>query len=146
MIHKDGIYAPKDAHKALRYFLLAADEGDMDAIYEASTWHSNSNYSNQNSTTIELIEKYKYQTTYYCKKYIKLSETKDFNWFKKRYLCLMLKTYLSRFCRVCSNSNISDGEPYMCCSKCKSVYYCSVKCEKDDWKNRGHKEECKRLL
>jgi len=29
-----------------------------------------------------------------------------------------------------------------CCTRCKAVYYCSRKCQKEDWK-RGHKKECK---
>ncbi|GKY93942.1 hypothetical protein MPSEU_000361100 [Mayamaea pseudoterrestris] len=31
------------------------------------------------------------------------------------------------------------------CSKCQSIKYCSRKCQKEDWKYGGHKEECPRL-
>lgn len=29
------------------------------------------------------------------------------------------------------------------CSKCKKVFYCSIKCQKDDWKD--HKVICKMI-
>ena len=34
---------------------------------------------------------------------------------------------------------------HMQCSACKSVFYCSKKCQIDDWKKGGHKEECSEL-
>ena len=29
---------------------------------------------------------------------------------------------------------------------CKTTRYCSVLCQKDHWKNQGHREECKELV
>ena len=29
------------------------------------------------------------------------------------------------------------------CGKCKIIYYCNYECQKRDWKEVGHKQECK---
>ena len=42
-------------------------------------------------------------------------------------------------CSVCAQPSRFN------CIKCKSPY-CSVACQTDDWKNRGHKKKCKRLV
>lgn len=42
-----------------------------------------------------------------------------------------------KICPVCKTENC-----ILQCSKCKSVYYCSDKCQKADWKN--HKTKCKK--
>ena len=42
-------------------------------------------------------------------------------------------------CSVCAQPSRLN------CAKCKSPY-CSVACQTDDWKNRGHKKACKRLV
>ena len=31
------------------------------------------------------------------------------------------------------------------CAKCK-IPYCSISCQTEDWKKRGHKKTCKRLV
>ncbi len=46
-----------------------------------------------------------------------------------------------RFCSRCGISSLD----LLRCSKCKSVYYCSVACQKLDWK-RVHKKSCKQLI
>ncbi len=77
---------------------------------------------------------------HYCRKYIKLSETKEFDKAQKEIITRALSE-LSSICRVCGK----DGEGYKYCSKCTCVYYCSVDCQRKDWKENGHKEECKKL-
>ena len=42
-------------------------------------------------------------------------------------------------CSVCAQPSRLN------CAKCKSPY-CSVACQTDDWKDRGHKKACKRLV
>jgi hypothetical protein len=44
--------------------------------------------------------------------------------------------------RRCENCLIYDKkEKYKCCSKCKLCWYCSIRCQKKDWKN-NHKLRC----
>ena len=42
-------------------------------------------------------------------------------------------------CNTCSKS----GVKLRCCDRCKSVYYCSSTCQKEDWDN-GHKKIVKK--
>ena len=128
----NGEGAPKDEDKALNYFLLAAEKGFIYAIYQASYIYCN-RYNKEGTKHI-------YNAIYYCKKYIKLSETKEFEKAEKDWTTKELSS-LSSVCRVCSKK----GEGYKCCSKCTCVYYCGVVCQKKDWKENGHKEECKKL-
>ena len=81
-----------------------------------------------------------YNAMYYCRKYIKLSETKEFDKAHKEWVTGVLSE-LSSICRVCGKK----GEGYKYCSKCTCVYYCSVDCQRKDWKENGHKEECRKL-
>ena len=132
LLYKNGEGTPKDEDKALKYFILAADQGNMDAICGAITIY---------------LTKFKmegpehlYNMMYYCRKYIKLSETKEFDKAHKEWITGVLSG-LSSICRVCGKK----GEGYKYCSKCTCVYYCSVDCQRKDWKENGHKEECKKL-
>ncbi len=122
---------PKDEGKALKYLVLAADQGHMKAIF----------YAMQNNAN-RLVEEpqHIYNVMYYCRKYIKLSETKEFDEGQKEEVTRTL-SFLSSICRVCGKK----GEGYKYCSKCTCVYYCSVDCQRKDWKENGHKEECKKL-
>ena len=136
VLYENGEGTPKDEDKALNYFLLAADQGYMNAIFQAIYIFFN-RYKKEEEGT-----KHIYNAIYYCKKYIKLSETKEFDKDDKEKVTKYLSS-LSSVCRVCSKK----GEGYKCCSKCTCVYYCGVDCQKKDWKeNNRHKEECKRLL
>lgn len=50
-------------------------------------------------------------------------------------------------CIECDSPACSNGNPTKCCSRCKVVYYCSVDCQKENWK--AHKSDCdlgKRVL
>jgi len=131
-LYKNGEGTPKDEDKALKYFVLAADQGHMQAIYLAIRIYLNR--SNAEGP------KHVYNVTYYCRKYIKLSETKEFDKADKEDVTRVLSG-LSSICRVCGK----EGEGYKYCSKCTCVYYCSVGCQRIDWKENGHKEECKKL-
>ena len=42
-------------------------------------------------------------------------------------------------CGLCFKKSV---KPFERCSGCKIIYYCSAKCQKEDWK-KGHKKECK---
>lgn len=45
----------------------------------------------------------------------------------------------------CGNCNkIEEGVKHKQCSACKKMFYCSVECQRVDWKNK-HKTECKKL-
>ena len=48
---------------------------------------------------------------------------------------------LGKICFHCGTSEEDVGRKIMSCSRCKSIYYCSRQCQKDDWKR--HKKECK---
>ena len=132
LFYAKGEDTPKDEDKALKYFVLAADQGDMKAIHGAMV-----NYANRYN--VEGL-KHLYNVMYYCRKYIKLSETKEFDKADKEDVTAILSR-LSSICRVCGKK----GEGYKYCSKCTCVYYCSVDCQRKDWKENGHKEECKKL-
>ena len=130
--YNKGEGTPIDVDKALAYFVLAAEQKHMDAIYVATVIYKN--------RVMEGGRKYMYEAIYYCRKYIKLSETEKFNEDIKKEITEMLSA-LSSMCRVCGKK----GERYKQCSRCTCVYYCSVDCQRKDWKENGHKEECKKL-
>ena len=56
----------------------------------------------------------------------------------------------SRTCAGCGSSEASSGKKHKPCSRCKTVFYCSVKCQKEHWRSGGpldvwtqpHKEYC----
>ena len=121
-----------DMDKALAWLVLAAEQKHMDAIYNATRIYEDK--------MMKEGRKYMYEAIYYCRKYIKLSETEKFDEDKKKNITDLLSE-LSSMCRVCGKK----GERYKQCSRCTCVYYCSVDCQRKDWKENGHKEECKKL-
>lgn len=127
-----GEGTPVDMDKAFACFVLAAEQKHMTAIYNAI-------FIYHHKMKKEGL-KYMYEAIYYCRKYIKLSETEKFDEDRKKQITQMLST-LSSTCRVC----VKRGKGYKQCSRCTCVYYCSVDCQRKDWKENGHKEECKKL-
>ena len=127
-----GEGTPIDMDKALACFVLAAEQKHMSAIYVATVIYTN--------RVLKGGRKSMYEAIYYCRKYIKLSETEKFNEVHKKKITEILSD-LSSMCRVCGKK----GERYKQCSRCTCVYYCSVDCQRKDWKENGHKEECKKL-
>ena len=127
-----GNGTPIDMDKALACFVLAAEQKHMRAMTNIINIYC--------SKLNEGGRKYMYETIYYCRKYIKLSETEKFDEDTKKHVTEMLSD-LSSMCRVCGKK----GERYKQCSRCTCVYYCSVDCQRKDWKENGHKEECKKL-
>ena len=121
-----------DEDKALAYFVLAAEQKHMNAIYYAIAIYE--------ERIMKEGMRYMYEAIYYGRKYIKLSETEKFDEDQKKQITEMLSD-LSSMCRVCGKK----GERYKQCSRCTCVYYCSVDCQRKDWKENGHKEECKKL-
>ena len=121
-LYINGEGTPKDEDKALKYTLLAADQGHMDAIYLAFDIYVDRYIADPGP-------KHVYNVMYYCRKYIKLSETKEFDKAKKEEVTRKLSR-VSSICRVCGKK----GEGYKYCSKCTCVYYCSVDCQRKDWK------------
>ena len=105
-----GKGTPIDMDKALACFVLAAEQKHMDAIYNAI------------GSYLDKVKKeggkYMYEAIYYCRKYIKLSETEKFDEVKKKHIIELL-SHLSSLCRVCGKK----GEGYKQCSKCTCVYY-----------------------
>ena len=132
LAYLEGKGTPIDMDKALAYFVLAAEQKYMNAIYYAILIYQDK--------MMKEGRKYMYEAIYYCRKYIKLSETEKFDEDKKKAITKMLSA-LSSMCRVCGKK----GERYKQCSRCTCVYYCSVDCQRKDWKENGHKEECKKL-
>ena len=47
----------------------------------------------------------------------------------------------ARDCAMCGVVETED-KPHKPCSKCKVAYYCSVLCQKQHWKEGGHKQQC----
>ncbi len=131
-LYNQGKGTPKDEDKALKYNLLAADQGYMVAIFNTIKIY----LKRCNAEGPEHL----YNVMCYCRKYIKLSETEEFDKADKESITGVLSE-LSSICRVCWKK----GEGYKYCSKCTCVYYCSVDCQRKDWKENGHKEECKKL-
>ena len=128
--HGEG--TPIDMDKALACFVLAAEQKHLDAICMATRIYEDKMRKEG--------RKYMYEAIYYCRKYIKLSGTKEFDKDDKKQITEWLNL-LSSVCRVCGKK----GEGYKQCSSCTCVYYCSVDCQRKDWKENGHKEECKKL-
>ena len=115
----------------MEYYLLAAEEGDMGGISQSITiYFCRYNWGKG--------LKHMYNAVYYCKKYIKLSDSKTFCKTDKEYVTNVLSE-LSKICRTCGEKG------YKYCSKCTCVVYCSVECQRIDWKENGHKEECKKI-
>jgi hypothetical protein len=113
VLYAKGEGTPKDEDKALKYFLLAADQGHIEAIYRAIVIYLN----------IYIAEgpKHVYNMMYYCRKYIKLSETKEFDKAHKEWITGVLSE-LSSICRVCGKK----GEGYKYCSKCTCGHHCNT--------------------
>ena len=132
LLYAKGEGTPIDMDKALACFVLAAEQKHMDAIYMAVRIY-------RNKMRKEGL-KYMYEAIYYGRKYIKLSQTAKFDEDEKKEITEKL-SLLSSMCRVCCKK----GEGYKQCSRCTCVYYCSVDCQRKDWKENGHKEECKKL-
>ena len=130
--YSKGEGTPIDMDKALDWYVLTAEQKHMKAIYNAILIYR--------SKMRREGRKYMYEAIYYCRKYIKLSETEKFDEDKKKKITEILSN-LSSMCRVCGKK----GERYKQCSRCTCVYYCSVDCQRKDWKENGHKEECKKL-
>ena len=128
----NGEGTPIDMDKALACFVLAAEQKHINAIYMAIGIY-------KKRMTKEGL-KYMYEAIYYCRKYIKLSETEKCDEDNKEWVTGLLSS-LSFMCRVCDKK----VEGYKQCSRCTCVYYCSVDCQRKDWKENGHKEECKKL-
>ena len=118
--------------KALACYVLAAEQKDMNAIYGAIGFYDH----RMKKEGLKPM----YEAIYYCRKYIKLSETEKFDEDDKKQITAFLSE-LSSLCRVCGKK----GERYKQCSRCTCVYYCGVDCQRKDWKENGHKEECKKL-
>ena len=127
-----GEGTPIDMDKALACFVLAAEQKHMFSISNAIRIYEDKMRKEG--------RKYMYEAIYYCRKYIKLSETEKFNEDKKKQITAILSDLYS-ICRVCGKK----GEGYKQCSRCTCVYYCGVDCQRKDWKENGHKEECKKL-
>ena len=128
-----GDGTPVDMDKALACFVLAAEQKHMYAIYEAIGIYEDKMRKEG--------RKYMYEAIYYCRKYIKLSETEEFDEDKKKLVVTKFLPWLSSVCRVCGK----EGERYKQCSRCTCLYYFSVDCQRKDWKENEHKEECKKL-
>ena len=127
-----GEGTPIDMDKALACFVLAAEQKQMNAIQKAVVIYRD--------RMMKEGRKHMYEAIYYCRKYIKLSQTEKFDEDDKKKISEVLSV-LSSMCRVC----VKKGEGYKQCSRCTCVYYCSVDCQRKDWKENGHKEECKKL-
>ena len=136
LVYYHGEGTPVDLDKSLAYFLLAAEQNHINAVYDAIS-RAVVIYINKMGKE---GRKYMYEAIYYCRKYIKLSETEKFDEDKKKEITAILSA-LSSICRVCGKR----GEGYKQCSRCTCVYYCGVDCQRKDWKENGHKEECKKL-
>jgi TPR repeat protein len=124
--HLLGEDGTEEQDKGFEYVLLAANQGNMDAIWLAACL-----YSNKDNKCLAI---------YYCKKYIKQSVTEKFNKDHKE-IVIEILSQLSSVCGGCHKKG--DGFKY--CSKCNCIYYCSVECQIKDWKENGHKEQCKKL-
>jgi hypothetical protein len=48
------------------------------------------------------------------------------------------------YCKICKKAESKDRK-HKICSACKQAFYCSVECQRSDWKS-GHKYECKDLI
>ena len=116
-----GEGTPIDMDKALACFVLAAEQKHMDAINCALRIYEDKMRKEG--------RKYMYEAIYYCRKYIKLSETEKFNEDYKIQITGTLSV-LYLICRVCGNT----GERYKQSSICTCVPYCSVDCQRKDWK------------
>ena len=87
----------------MKYYILAAEQGNMKSIDIVIRIYCDK----------EAMEKYIYKIIYYCKKYIKLSETKEYNKDTKEQVTGLLSE-LSSLCGLCSKKAVG----YKCCSKC----------------------------
>ena len=73
-----------------------------------------------------------------------LAKTKELKKFKNNMMMLDIGNmdndpYVFDMCHCCGLKRFDNMKK---CSKCKSVYYCSRKCQKYDWVRNGHKDEC----
>lgn len=66
-----------------------------------------------------------------------ISETKRNKMYRKFNNNFKKQFYRLKFCAHCSER----GKKFKYCSKCKICYYCSLECQKKDWKI--HKKICK---
>jgi len=66
-----------------------------------------------------------------------ISKKNKFIVFTKYFINNNIDIFCNKICNYCHNENIELFK----CASCKCVYYCSKKCQKQDWKE--HKEHCK---
>ncbi|TFK83308.1 hypothetical protein K466DRAFT_602978 [Polyporus arcularius HHB13444] len=52
---------------------------------------------------------------------------------------------LMHACAHCGKWEVPGGPRFLRCSGCRARRYCSVECQKDDWKQQWHKGECSLL-
>ena len=71
-----------------------------------------------------------------------MKDNKDERLYKKAETRIKaIREHLSKFCYSCKK----EGEGMKQCDRCFSACYCSRECQIKDWKEGGHKEECKRV-
>ena len=58
--------------------------------------------------------------------------------------CFYILDNSDKWCRVCCKTNKHDNINALRCSKCKKVYYCSIECQKTDYK--VHKKICQNTI
>ena len=51
---------------------------------------------------------------------------------------LIVQADKKRYCQCCGK----EGHRFQKCSGCRWAYYCSLACQRTDWKDREHKREC----
>ena len=49
-------------------------------------------------------------------------------------------------CSNCGNTTRDGKKALMVCGSCRNAQYCNVKCQKQHWKQGGHKMMCKKLV
>jgi tetratricopeptide (TPR) repeat protein len=79
------------------------------------------------------------KSVYYCN--IKCQQNHWDNGHKEECILIQVEKQSGKEkCNTCSKT----GVKLRCCDRCKSVYYCSSNCQKEDWDN-GHKNSCKEM-
>ena len=121
----------QNVEKGFRYLTSAAEKGCKPAQYILGVVYTKGDYGIPQSPV---------QAIYWFRMFLKDNENYDEHYNNAKKDLEELLSIQSSYCSCCGHK----AKLPLKCSKCMSVHYCNVVCQRKHWKN-GHKQECKKV-